>query len=140
LELDSVSHREYCTGYYLDEPKNEPNLCTTGGYIREKAYFAEAPAPESDEERDALPNLPEGIETQNENGRLYLFVQRNKVKLGDLAEIISPGKVGRAFTVSELYLPDGTPIESAPHPSMHFFVRVPFSVAGGDIMREGRGE
>jgi putative protease len=140
LELDSVSHREYCTGYYLDEPKNEPNLCTTGGYIREKAYFAEAPAPESDEERDALPNLPAGIETQNENGRLYLFVQRNKVKLGDLAEIISPGKVGRAFTVSELYLPDGTPIESAPHPSMHFFVRVPFSVAGGDIMREGRGE
>ena len=140
LELDSVSHREYCTGYYLDEPKDEANLCTTGGYIREKAYFAEAPAPECDAEKDALPTLPESLEEENEDGRLYLFIQRNKVKLGDIAEVISPGKVGRAFTVRELYLPDGTPIESAPHPSMHFFVRVPFPVAPGDIMREGRGE
>ena len=136
-ELESVSHREYCTGYYLDLPAEEANLCTVSGYIREKAYFAEAPAPESEEEREALPKLPEGLEAENENGRLYLFIQRNKVKLGDAAEVISPSKVGKAFTVKELYLPDGTPIESAPHPSMFFFVRVPFEVEDGDIMRAG---
>ena len=139
-ELDSVSHREYCTGYYLDEPKDEANLCTTGGYIREKAYFAEAPAPESDEERAALPSYPDGIEVENVDGRLYLFIQRNKVRLGDTAEVISPGKVGKPFEIKELYLPDGTPIESAPHPSMLFFVRVPFKVNEGDIMREGTRE
>ena len=139
-ELDSVSHREYCTGYYLDLPKDEPNLCTTGGYIREKAYFAEAPAPETDEEAATLPAYPDGIEVENEDGRLYPFIQRNKVKLGDFAEVISPGRVGKPFEVRELYLPDGTPIESAPHPSMLFFVRIPFEVNGGDIMREGTRE
>ena len=136
-ELDSVSHREYCTGYYLDEPKDEANLCTTGGYIREKAYFAEAPAPECDADKEALPSAPDSVAFENEEGRLYLFIQRNKVKIGDLADVISPGKTGKTFTVRELYLPDGTPIESAPHPSMKFFVRVPFEVLPGDIMRSG---
>jgi putative protease len=36
-ELDSVSHREYCTGYYFDRPGNEANLTTLNGYIRDKA-------------------------------------------------------------------------------------------------------
>ncbi len=138
-ELDSVSHREYCTGYYLDLPAEEANLCTMTGYIREKAYFAEAPAPECDAEKAELPTPPSSVAFETEEGRLYLFIQRNKVKCGDEAEVISPGKTGRAFRVKELYLPDGTAIESAPHPSMLFFVRVPFEVKGGDIMREGTG-
>ena len=31
----------------------------------------------------------------------------------------------------------GEAIESAPHPSQKFFVRVPFEVKAGDIMRSG---
>ena len=37
----------------------------------------------------------------------------------------------------ELYGEDGSAIPSAPHPSMKFFVRVPFEVRVGDIMRAG---
>ena len=129
-ELDSVSHREYCTGYYLDEPTKEAHLSTFNGYIREKAYFATAlPAEE-------LP-LPEGAEVENENGRLYPFIQRNKVSAGDAAELISPHKIGRAFRVRELYDEEGMSLSSAPHPSMKFFARVPFEVKAGDIMRSG---
>lgn len=129
-ELDSVSHRDYCTGYYLDKPSAEPQLASTTGYIREKAYFATA----LDEcELD----LPSGLEAVNENGRLYPFIQRNKVKKGDTAEIISPKKFGQPFTVNELYGENGDVIEAAPHPSMKFFVRVPFEVRAGDIMRSG---
>jgi putative protease len=127
-ELDSVSHREYCTGYYLDEPKDEANLCTISGYIREKAYFATS--------IDHL-SLPERLEAETEGGKLYTFIQRNKVKVGDKADVISPGSVGKSFTVSELYSEKGEPIESAPHPGMKFFVRVPFEVKVGDIMRSG---
>ena len=29
-ELESVSHREYCTGYYFDDPTVTPQLCTAG--------------------------------------------------------------------------------------------------------------
>ena len=129
-ELDSVSHREYCTGYYLDEPTEEANLSTFTGYIREKAYFATALSSEE------LP-LPEGLSAETAEGRLYPFIQRNKVSVGDAAELISPGRIGRPFAVTELYGEDGVPLASAPHPSMKFFARVPFGVQPGDIMRSG---
>lgn len=132
-ELESVSHREYCTGYYLDLPVDAPQLSSTTGYIREKAYFATALS-------DGELSVPENLERVTDGGTLYPFIQRNKVKLGDAAEMISPSKLGRAFCVTELYSEDGTPIESAPHPSMKFFVRVPFEVREGDIMRSGDNE
>ena len=128
VELDSVSHREYCTGYYLDEPMDEANLTSNVGYIREKSYFATAVEYNESE-------VPENLVLENENGRLALFVQKNKVKAGEGAEIISPGEVGKYIVVGELYDEEGAPIESAPHPFMKFFVRVPFAVREGDIMR-----
>ena len=33
-ELDSVSHREYCTGYYFDDPMQNAQTCTQPGYLR----------------------------------------------------------------------------------------------------------
>jgi putative protease len=131
-ELESVSHREYCTGFYLDKPMDEPQLSTINGYIREKAYFATA----IDEAEYSL-SMPEGLDIENENGRLYFFIQRNKIKLGDKAEIISPNKFGQAFEVGELYSDKGEAIESAPHPSQIFLARVPFEVKAGDIIRSG---
>ena len=132
-ELEGVSHREYCTGYYLDEPSENAQLGTMTGYIRDKAYFATATEQKTPDELP--PSLCESAET--ENGCLYRFIQRNKVCVGDRAEIISPGKTGRAFTVSELYSEKGEPLESAPHPSLIFYARVPFEVHEGDIMRSG---
>ncbi len=133
-ELESVSHREYCTGYYLDEPIQNAQLGTQTGYIRDKAYFATA----TDYNEDEAASLEgAGIELSNEDGKLFRFIQRNKVKLDDAAEMISPSRIGRPFTVKELYLPNGERIESAPHPSMIFWCRVPFDVTEGDIMRAG---
>ena len=76
-----------------------------------------------------------GVAEVNEQGRLYRFIQRNKVSAGEDAELISPGKIGRAFRVEELYLPDGTRAEATPHPSMIYWCRVPFEVREGDILR-----
>ena len=132
-ELESVSHRDYCTGYYQELPADQSQLASSTGYIREKAYFATAL--ESGEVA-----LPQSLEYETEQGRLYAFVQRNKVCVGDSAEVISPNKIGAPFKVTELYDEKGAPIESAPHPSMRFFVRVPFEVSPGDIMRSGDGE
>ena len=129
-ELESVSHREYCTGFYFDDPLHEPQLSTINGYIREKAYFATALDP-------AECPLPASLEYETEGGRLYAFIQRNKVSVGDSAEVISPRKIGRPFKVLEIYNEKGEPVESAPHPAMRFFVRVPFDISAGDIMRAG---
>ncbi len=133
-ELDSVSHREYCTGYYLDSPADNAQLVSKNGYIREKAYFATAVDYNESEAETLRKN---NRELENEKGRLYMFVQRNKVKTGDFAEIISPYSFGKAFRVCEIYLENGEPAESAPHPSMKFWCRVPFEVRPGDIMRSG---
>ncbi len=129
-ELESVSHREYCTGYYLDLPRDNAQLSTINGYIRDKAYFATA----IEYNKEDYPFLSE---LGSEGGELYMFIQRNKVKLGDAAEMISPGKVGQPFSVTELYSDTGEPIECAPHPAQIFFARVPFEVKVGDIMRSG---
>ena len=131
-ELDSVSHREYATGFYLDKPFDNAQLSSTTGYIREKSYFATCILCD---EADEAKLLAAGLEIANENGRLYRFRQKNKVKVGDPAEIISPSQFGRGFEVTEIYSDNGEALESAPHPSMTFFVRVPFEVRAGDIMR-----
>lgn len=115
-ELESVSHREYCTGYFFDDPMKNAQTCTMPGYMREKAYLAVA------------------VEDDREKG-LSLFVQRNKLCVGDKAELISPGKFGRAFEISEMYDENMNVIESAPHPFMKFYIKVPFEVREGDILR-----
>ncbi|MGM9644429.1 MAG: U32 family peptidase [Eubacteriales bacterium] len=135
-ELESVSHREYCTGYYLDKPLENAQLGTQTGYIRDKAYFATAV---EYDEGEAEKLAASGVALEAEGGRLYRFIQRNKVKVGDSAEIISPGKLGSPLTVRELYLPNGEVLESAPHPSMIFWARIPFEVYEGDIMRAADG-
>lgn len=136
-ELESVSHREYGTGFYFDDPMKNPQLVSTCGYIREKAYFSTA-TEYVEEEAQAL--AAQGVALKSEAGKLYRFIQRNKVSTGETAEMISPGKIGRAFSVKELYAPDGTPLDSTPHPSMIYWCRVPFEVLEGDILRASSGK
>jgi putative protease len=129
-ELDSVSHREYSTGFYFDDPMKNAQLCRTPGYIRDKAFYATALEMPSS-------GIPYGLEEENRDGRLYFFVQRNKVNKDGTAEIISPGKVGREFCIRELYDENGVRVDSTPHPAMKYYARVPFEVKPGDIMRAG---
>ena len=119
-ELESVSHREYCTGFVFDSPAENPQLVTRQGYIRDKSFLAEAAG-------NAGGPHEEGV---------FRFIQRNRVMAGDRVEILSPGKTGRAFTVSGLFDAEGAPIVSAPHPLMEFLLRVPYDVRDGDILRE----
>ena len=119
-ELESVSHREYATGFYFTPPGLDPNLASAPGYIREKSYIA-----------TAIDDAPAGSPCR--------FVQRNKITAGDAVELISPGKCGRAFVAAELFGEDGEAIESAPHPQMIFSLAAPFDIKKGDILR-GAGQ
>ena len=114
-ELESVSHREYATGFYFDNPMENPQTVTQNGYLREKAYLC--------------------VATGETDGEFAYFVQRNKVCENDICEIITPGQCGKKFVATELYNEKGEKIESAPHPSMKFKMKVPFPVKAGDIVR-----
>ena len=115
-ELECVSHREYDTGFFFDRPMDDAKITEIPGYIREKAYFATAVA-------------------DSAAGEPALFVQRNKVAVGDECELLSPGKTGVGFTATEIFSEKMEPVESAPHPGMLFYVRVPYDVKTGDIIR-----
>lgn len=115
-ELESVSHRDYHTGYYFTDSHMDANLAPNNGYIKDKAYLAVA------------------VSYDKEKG-LAEFTQRNKMNKGDAAELLTPGEIGRELVIGELYDENMTPIDSTPHPYMRFFMKVDFEVREGDILR-----
>ncbi len=115
-ELESVSHRDYHTGYYFTDSHADANLAPNNGYIKDKAYLAVATGYDSD-------------------SGLAEFTQRNKMLSGDAAELLTPGKIGRELTIGELFDENMNPIDSTPHPYMKFYMKVDFEVREGDILR-----
>ena len=115
-ELESVSHRDYHTGYYFTDSHTDANLAPNNGYIKDKAYLAVAVG------YDPETSLAE-------------FTQRNKMFYGDEAEILTPGMIGRELKIGELFDENLNSIESTPHPYMKFFMKVDFPVRPGDILR-----
>lgn len=116
-ELDSVSHRPYATGFYFGLSGGDARITRENSSHREKAYLAEV------------------ISYNAESGEA-LCIQWNKLTEGMRAEVLTPKKVGHPFTVSSLQDEHRTPISSAPHPQMLFYMRIPFEVAPGDLVRE----
>jgi len=115
-ELKSVSHREYNTGYYFDVATENANTCTDLGYIREKAYLATV------------------LSYDEETGEAFC-VQKNKMLAHQRAELLTPGRLGIPFEAGEMYDEAHMPIESSPHPYMKFYLKMPFAVQSGDIIR-----
>ena len=113
-ELESVSHREYDTGFFFDRPQDDPKLAKSAGYLQSKAYLADC------------------IGYDPDTG-LAKFIQKNKATVGQAVEILSPGKTGRAFTITEMFDEKGQPIESCPRPYMEFYIKIKASF--GDILR-----
>ena len=115
-ELESVSHRDYHTGYYFDDSHTNANTSSTTGYIKDKAFLAVV------------------LDYNAETGEA-LMSQRNKMCAGDSIELLTPGSCGTPLVASELYDEKHEPIDSTPHPYMSFYMKVPFAVKAGDIIR-----
>ncbi|MBQ2719523.1 MAG: U32 family peptidase [Clostridia bacterium] len=115
-EVESVSHRDYDTGFYFDPPHTHPKITERDGYLREKAYLGRVLA-------------------YDETSGLALVEQKNKLSVGDRAELLVPGRVGMPFAILALYDEDMEPIASAPHPGMRFYLPLPTSAAEGDLIR-----
>ena len=124
-ELDSVSHREYSTGFFFTPPHEQTSANTVAapGYIREKAYLATA------------------LTDSDSDGRAR-FIQRNKLFAGRAAELLTPGRPGIPFVAEDVRDEAGEPIESTPHPAMIFSMRASvrfgprYRGAGGGLILE----
>lgn len=116
-ELDSVSHREYCTGYYYDHVLKNSQLATDNGYIGEKSYLCTV------------------LEYDSESG-LAKCKQKNKFSLGEACEFITPGKCGQSFEFQAMFDEKMNPIESCPHPQQIFYIQTNTKLRAGDLIRK----
>ena len=117
-ELESVSHREYATGYYFGDAQKDANVTMESGYRKEKAFLAI-------------------VEAYDPKTGLALCRQKNKFSLGDSLEALTPGFVGQGFIAEALFDGEMHPISSVPHPGMQFYLLCPFALHSGDILRAG---
>ena len=115
-ELESVSHREYATGYFFDNCSENAQISSDGGYLRDKAFLSTV------------------SDVDTENGRAVLC-QRNKSVNGQACELVSPGKDSVEFILEDMRDEKGNPIDSAPHPQMLFSVKMTVPMKKGDIIR-----
>ena len=115
-EVESVSHREYDTGYYYTQPDTAAKIVTNPEYIREKSYLGTCVSYDA-------------------STKTAIFEQKNKIILNQKAQILSPSQFGKDITVDNLTDENNNPIESAPHPYMIFKIKLEIEVKPGDIIR-----
>ena len=96
-ETRKVSHREYCTGFFFSDPKDDAQIYYEGVYKRNWNVMAEV--------------------NSCENGRVYV-TQRNRFFEGDELEIMVAGAEPITVKVEGLQNEKGEPIDVAPHPMM----------------------
>lgn len=115
-ELESVSHREYDTGYFFDKSIEDAKISKDGGYIRDKAFLST-------------------VEDVCEEKGIAILCQRNKSVEGQVCELVSPGKTSVEFKLEDMRDLNGEKIESSPHPQMLFSVKMTVPMKKGDIIR-----
>ena len=111
-DVNKVSHRPYCTGFYYGDP---------GQHYAEASYY-------SDAEVCAV------VEDCDENG-YALLTQRNRFKKGDTVELLSRESEPIAFTVGEMKNEAGESIEATPHAMMKFSMQLPEKCSKLSILR-----
>ena len=116
-ELEAVSHREFCTGYFFDREMQNSNFASHNGYIAEQSYLC-------------------SVESVDTNTGLAKCRQKNKFSIGDPCEYITPGQIGRSLSVIQMLDEDGREINSCPHPQMTFYLKTKETLKPGDLIRK----
>ncbi len=116
-ELDSVSHRPYTTAFVLSADNPSIQNTKSSGYVSDAKICGV-------------------VLDYNEENKTAFIRQRNRFFKGDELEALSPGKIGRKFTVERIVDEDGTEQTSAPHPNQRLHITCEIPVIPGDILRK----
>lgn len=116
-EVDTASHRPFCTGFYLGNP--EEISADTNGYVRNTLFVATAAE-------------------NSKDGKLKIET-RNPFEVGDELEVLTPGCAGRAFTVESIETEEGEAITRSATPMKILTINAPDGVLASDIIRKRLG-
>lgn len=111
-EVEKVSHRPYCTGFYYGDP---------GQHYAEASYFSDAEVCAVVEDCDADGNA--------------VLTQRNRFCTGDELELLTNDAQPIAFTAGAMRNEAGEEISSTPHAMMRFEMKLPRSCERLSIVR-----
>ncbi len=114
-ETRKVSHREYCTGFFFGDPKDDAQIFYDGVYKRNWNVMAQV--------------------EKTENGRIYVS-QRNRFFAGDELEIMLAGSEPVKIKVENLQNEKGEAIDVAPHPMMKCSFDCKIDVHPGALIRK----
>jgi putative protease len=114
-EVNKVSHREYSTGFYLDQKG-------PGQYYSDAMYRSDC-------------DVAAVVESCDESGNAVL-TQRNKFCRGDKLELLTPDSPPVPFTADMIKNGEGEEIESTPHPMMTLQMKLPTAAPKYSLVRK----
>ncbi|MBV1757636.1 MAG: U32 family peptidase [Dethiosulfatibacter sp.] len=118
-EIKKASHRDFTTGFYYGDPKEEGQLYTSSSYIREYDFIGLV--------KDYDPTI-----------QMATVEQRNKFSIGDEIEIFGPDIRHFDYQIKEMYNSKDEPVESAPHPQEIIRVKIDQPIKPWYILRKKR--
>ena len=116
-EVDTASHRPFCTGFYLGNP--EEIKADTNGYVRNTLFVATA--------------------CENSRGGKLKIETRHPFEVGDELEVLTPGFAGRAFKVETIENEEGEFLTRSATPMKILTINAPDGVLASDIIRKRLG-
>ena len=116
-EMEKISHRKYCTGFYFDQP---------GQYYSksDSIYFATA-------------DVCAVVESCDDDGSAFL-TQRNKFSRGDTLELLTNDCEPISFVAEDIRNGEDELIDSTPHPMMKLRMKLPRPCAPLSMLRKTR--
>ena len=111
-EIDCVSHRKFCTGFYFGQVAHGNNDIP---YLQECVFSAVVQA--------------------YGDGRAVVE-QRNKFQIGDELEILSPDHIGKRFRLQRMWDDQGQPLQVAQRVQQKVCIECPVELKAMDILRK----
>lgn len=118
-EIKKVSHRDFTTGFYFGQPKDDAQVYTDSSYIRGYDFVGM-------------------ILDYNPETKIATIEQRNRIFVGEEVEVFGPGKDYFTQKIENMWDKDDNEIEVAPHAQQILKIKMDYPVEKYDLVRKGR--
>ncbi len=117
-ETNKAGSRAFTTGFYYGNPREQGQ--DTERNIPQRTY-----------------DFVGVVRGEKDNDGRMLIEQRGKFLVGDSLDILSPSQSG-VFTITDILTQKGERRESAPHAQEALYIKCPFDLKPGDMLRKKR--
>ncbi len=118
-EIKKVSHRDFTTGFYFGQPKDDAQVYTDSSYIRGYDFVGM-------------------ILDYDPETKIATIEQRNRIFVGEEVEVFGPGKDYFTQKIENMWDKADNEIEVAPHAQQILKIKMDYPVEKYDLIRKGR--